>query len=600
MSADGEGEASSNGTSRGIKTESRTAERAFPVASTNGTHKASGSSANGSSMSNGKGNARDAPPAYFGHDREEVTRILIQTLSDMGYHSAAESVSRDSGYELESHTVAAFRSAVINGSWDEAEKLLFGASTAGDGSNRTGNGLVLSEEADRDGMRFCIRQQKFLELLEQRDYRQALSVLRTELTPLDQDAQKLHFLSSLLMCQSPDDVKSKAEWDGAYGESRHTLLSQLSKWISPSVMLPEHRLAVLLQQVKNSQIDSCIWHTSASSPSLYSDHLCDRKMFPIQTFKELADTGGEVWQIRFSHDGKRLAGCGSDHRVLIWDTETFKLVHTLEGHQDGVGNIAWSPDDTMLVTCGRDLYVRIWDANAGTVIRQLEQFKEPASSCVWAPDGRSLVVGAFDLQRSLCTWNLKGEKLHTWTKKYRTEDLALSPDGRWLVAMDNEVHIYVYDYATRQLEYEMGLESRPTSVSITRDSKYLLVNKQEGGAQLFNIVNRTAVQKYIGATGGDYLIRSDFGGANESFVISGSEDGCVSIWHKSSGHPVEKLEAHRPRCNAVAWSPTDPCLWASGGDDGRIRLWSNKDRVDNHVEAQDLLRYSSNSRGIDD
>jgi hypothetical protein len=118
---------------------------------------------------------------------------------------------------------------------------------------------------------------------------------------------------------------------------------------------------------------------------------------------------------------------------------------------------------------------------------------------------------------------LKGEKLHTWTKKYRTEDLALSPDGRWLVAMDNEVHIYVYDYATRQLEYEMGLESRPTSVSITRDSKYLLVNKQEGGAQLFNIVNRTAVQKYIGATGGDYLIRSDFGGANESFVISGSE-----------------------------------------------------------------------------
>lgn len=179
-------------------------------------------------MSNGKGAARSPPPAYFGHNREEVTRILIQTLSDMGYNSAAESVSRDSGYELESHTVASFRSAVINGRWDEAEKLLFGASTAGDGSDRTGNGLVLSEEADRDGMRFHIRQQKFLELLEERNHRQALNVLRNELTPLDQDAQKLHFLSSLLMCQSPNDVKSKAEWDGAYGESRHALLSQLS------------------------------------------------------------------------------------------------------------------------------------------------------------------------------------------------------------------------------------------------------------------------------------------------------------------------------------------------------------------------------------
>lgn len=228
MSADGDGEASSNGISRGITTEPRTSHRSFPVASTNGTHKASASSANGSSMLNGKGTARDPPPSYFGHDREEVTRILIQTLSDMGYQSAAETVSRDSGYELESHTVAAFRSAVINGRWDEAERLLFGASTAGEGPNRSGNGLVLSEEADRDGMRFCIRQQKFLELLEQRDYRQALNVLRTELTPLDQDSQKLHFLSSLLMCQSPDDVKSKAEWDGAHGESRRTLLSQLS------------------------------------------------------------------------------------------------------------------------------------------------------------------------------------------------------------------------------------------------------------------------------------------------------------------------------------------------------------------------------------
>lgn len=158
--------------------------------------------------------------------------------------------------------------------------------------------------------------------------------------------------------------------------------------------------------------------------------------------------------------------------------------------------------------------------------------------------------------------------------------------------MDHQNHVYVYDFVTRVLKYEMELEIRPSSVSITADSKYLLVNKQDGEAQLFNIVNRAAVQKYTGHAGGDYTIRSDFGGANESFVISGSEgesnspllkllhwpltvlitDGCVSIWHKASGHPVEKLEAHLPRCNAVAWSPTDPCLWASGGDDGRIKM----------------------------
>lgn len=33
---------------------------------------------------------------------------------------------------------------------------------------------------------------------------------------------------SLLMCQSTEDLKSKAEWDGAEGHSRHHLLSELS------------------------------------------------------------------------------------------------------------------------------------------------------------------------------------------------------------------------------------------------------------------------------------------------------------------------------------------------------------------------------------
>lgn len=139
-------------------------------------------------------------------------------------------------------------------------------------------------------------------------------------------------------------------------------------------MLPEHRLAVLLQEVKNSQIDSCICHTTATPPSLYSDHQCDPKLFPIHTLKDLTDTDGEVWQIRFSHDGKRLAGCGSDQKVLIWDTETFKLVHTLDNHKDGAGNIAWSPDDTKLVTCGRDHYARIWDV-------EVSQPRNPVPFC---------------------------------------------------------------------------------------------------------------------------------------------------------------------------------------------------------------------------
>lgn len=158
--------------------------------STNGAH-AAPTALNGSSPN---GYSNKVRPTYYGHDRQEVTRILIQSLRDMGYNAAAASLSQESGYDLESPSATAFREAVIQGEWAEAEEFLIGGSAAG-GSGTNGSGLVLLDGIDKNVIRFWLRQQKFLELLEQCDTGRALMVLRSELTPLSQDTSKLHFLS---------------------------------------------------------------------------------------------------------------------------------------------------------------------------------------------------------------------------------------------------------------------------------------------------------------------------------------------------------------------------------------------------------------------
>lgn len=170
-----------------------------------------GAYTNGSSTANG----RSVPTTYFGHDRDEVTRILIQSLTDLGYHDAAGALCKESGRQLEGPTVASFRSSVLNGDWDEAEELLFGTVNHDNGggvglddtygkswgkarsranSQRSG-GLTLAEGANRDEMLFWMKQQKYLELLERRDLAKALTVLRQELTPLHRDVGRLHALS---------------------------------------------------------------------------------------------------------------------------------------------------------------------------------------------------------------------------------------------------------------------------------------------------------------------------------------------------------------------------------------------------------------------
>jgi WD40 repeat protein len=195
------------------------------------------------------------------------------------------------------------------------------------------------------------------------------------------------------------------------------------------------------------------------------------------------------------------------------------------------------------------------------------------SGCVWASNSKSFVIGTLDNKRSLCTFNSDGEELVLWNKKHRVQTLAGSPDGRWLVAADNFSNMYVYNGITRELEYELDTGARPISLAISQDSRQLLVNKGDSEAQLIDMVTRSTVQKFLGHGIDRCVIRASFGGANDSFVMSGSEDGKVFIWHKNIGAAVERLStSSNKRCNSVVWNPTDPYMLASGGDDGKVRM----------------------------
>lgn len=110
-------------------------------------------------------------------------------------------------------------------------------------------------------------------------------------------------------------------------------------------MIPEHRLASLLHQVKQAQISKCLYHNTAYSPSLYSDHLCPRDQFPLTTIEILTEHTDEVWFLQFSHDGTRLASASQDFSVIIWDCEVRTTItqtrkqdsHTFTDHAIDMG-----------------------------------------------------------------------------------------------------------------------------------------------------------------------------------------------------------------------------------------------------------------------
>jgi len=106
----------------------------------------------------------------------------------------------------------------------------------------------------------------------------------------------------------------------------------------------------------------------------------------------------------------------------------------------------------------------------------------------------------------------------------------------------------------------------------------MLISMNDNKIRLMDIDTGEVLQSFSGQKQTEFIIRSAFGGADENFVVSGSEDSKVYIW-RTNGHLVEALDAHHGCVNAVAWHPKDPRVFASAGDDHKVRIWKPSPQI---------------------
>ncbi|KAM4040849.1 LOW QUALITY PROTEIN: WD repeat-containing protein 26 [Anomaloglossus baeobatrachus] len=542
---------------------------------------------------------------------EDVIRLIGQHLHGLGLNQTVDLLMQESGCRLEHSSATKFRNHVMEGEWDKAENDLnelkslvhsphavmpCRPSAGGSGSEHSSS-CPTSDVIRR--MKFLLLQQKYLEYLEDGKVLEALQVLRCELTPLKYNTERIHVLSGYLMCSHAEDLRAKAEWEGKGTASRSKLLDKLQTYLPPSVMLPPRRLQTLLRQAVELQRDRCLYHNTKldnnlDSVSLLIDHVCSRKQFPCFTQQVLTEHCNEVWFCKFSNDGTKLATGSKDTTVIIWqvdpDTHQLKLLKTLEGHAYGVSYLAWSPDDNYLVACGPDdcSELWLWNVQTGELRTKMSQSHEDSlTSVAWNPDGKRFVTGGQRGQFYQC--DLDGNLLDSGV---RVQCLWCLSDGKTVLASDTHQRIRGYNFEDLT-DRKHVQEDHLMSFTISKNGRLALLNVATQGVHLWDLQDRVLVRKYQGVTQGFYTIHSCFGGHNEDFIASGSEDHKVYVWHKRSELPIAELTGHTRTVNCVSWNPQIPSLMASASDDGTVRIWGPAPYIENQEFEEECSSMDS-------
>ena len=74
---------------------------------------------------------------------------------------------------------------------------------------------------------------------------------------------------------------------------------------------------------------------------------------------------GNVNNVAFSADGRRIVSGSSDKTVKVWNATTGKELVTLKGHNSSVWGVAFSPDGERIVSGSYDHTSKVWDIAPG-------------------------------------------------------------------------------------------------------------------------------------------------------------------------------------------------------------------------------------------
>jgi WD40 repeat protein len=318
----------------------------------------------------------------------------------------------------------------------------------------------------------------------------------------------------------------------------------------------------------------------------------EREPSPAGTYRRLGSARfqnfGQVLDVAFSGDGKRLAAAAWDGSIHLWEMPTGAEVRQWPGHRGWVRSVAFSSDGNALATGGKDRDIVLWESNTGKELRRFVGHKGEIYFVSFSPDGK--VLASLSLDDTLRLWDVAAaQEIRRLGAKRNTSrfhclcKFAFSHDGKWLASAggfddtdpNNEHYdIYIWEVHTGR---ELGsLAHRgPGAIAISPDDTILAA----GGwgtrtIRFWGADTRRALPDLqtpdlgVNARGVSALVFSPDG----KTLASASTTNMIYLWEMASRQ--ERCRFQDPQISKIclAFSP-DGRFLVSGSIDTTVLLW---------------------------